>query len=138
MAPTTYRSFVDALEALDITGVVRRYNSGPPAGAPAARDTPAQYVRYPSGDEAPIVFGEQLGWPTLRAELVVLVEPVGQSTQPRNFDLTVDMMDNLLAALRAATCITVSKLRVTGVRRAIDTVAGTDYWAVVASVEGNG
>ena len=137
MAPTTYRTFVDGLEALDITGVVRRYNSGPPAGAPAASDTPAQYVRYPSGDEAPIVFGEQLGWPTLRAELVILVEAVAQSTQVRNFDLTVDMMDNLTTALQGATCITKTKLR-WSVRMGEDLVAGTAYWAVIASVEGNG
>ena len=134
---TTYRSFVDALEALDITGVVRRYTSGPPAGAPGVGDTPAQYVRYPGGEEIAIVFGEQGGWPTLRAELVLLVEPVAQSMQGRNFDLTVDMMDNLSSALRAAACMTRGKLH-WSVRMAIDTVAGTDYWAVIASVEGNG
>ena len=134
---TTYRSFVDALEALVVTGVVRRYTSGPPAGSTGVGDTPAQYVRYPGGDEIAIVFGEQGGWPTLRAELVLLVEAVAQSTQERNFDLTVDMMDNLTTALQGAACITKSKLH-WSVQMAIDTVAGTDYWAVIASVEGNG
>jgi len=135
---TTYRSFVDALEALSITGVVRRYTSGPPAGAPGVGDCPFQYVRFPGGEEMPIVFGEQLGWPTLRAELVIGVEPVAQSTQPRNFDLTVDMMDAALAALRGATCITLSKLRVTSIRMGEDLVAGTAYWAVFIGVEGHG
>lgn len=138
MAPTTYRSFVDALEALEVTGVVRRFTSGPPAGSTGVADTPAQYVRYPVGEEAPIVFGEQLGWPTLRAEIVILVEPVAQSTQPRNFDLSVDMMDNLSTALREATCITKSKLRVGSIRIGEDLVAGMSYWAVFATVEGHG
>lgn len=137
MPITTFRSFVDALEDISVTGVVRRYERGPPSGAPSTADTPAQYVRYPAGDEIPLVFGEQGGWPTLRAELVLLVEPVGQSKQGRNFDLTVDMMDNLTAALRGLSCITKSKIR-WSIRQAIDTVAGQAYWAVVASIQGNG
>jgi len=137
MAPTTYRTFVDALEALVVTGVVQRYTSGPPSGAPGTSDIPAQYVRYPGSDEVAIVFGEGGGWPTLRAELVLLVEAVGQNTQGRNFDLTVDMMDNLATALRGTTCTTKSKLR-WSVRMGEDLVAGTAYWAVVANVEGSG
>ena len=137
MALTTYRAFIDALEALDITGVVRRYTHGPPSGAPGTADTPALYVRYPGSEEIPLVFGEQGGWPTLRTEVVLLVEPVGQSTQARNFDLSVDMMDNLATALRAAACIAKSKLR-WSMRMGEDLVAGTAYWAVIATVEGNG
>ena len=137
MASTTYRSFVDALEALEITGVVREYHNGPPSAQPETSDTPAQYVRYPGSDEVPIVFGEGGGWPTLRAELVVLVEQVGQSTQGRNFDATVDMMDNMATALRGATCMTKSHVR-WSLRQIIDTVAGKAYWAVVAAVEGSG
>lgn len=135
MTVTAYRSFVDALEALSITGVVREYHHGPPTTSPA--DTPAQYVRSPGSEEIAIVFGEQGGWPTLRADLVILVEPVGQSTQERNFDLTVDMMDNIATALRGATCMTKSHVR-WSLRQTIDTVAGQDYWAIVAGVEGSG
>ena len=134
---TTFREFVDGLEVLSITGVVRQYKSGPPAQKPSTADTPAQFVRYPASDEVPLVFGEQGGWPTLRADLVILVEPVAQSTQPRNFDLTVDMMDNVVSALQGAPCITKSKLR-WSIRQAIDTVAGQQYWAVIAAVEGSG
>ena len=60
MAVTTFRSFVDALEALDIDGVVRTYDSGPPAQSPSTADTPAQYVRLPSSDEIPLVLGLQV------------------------------------------------------------------------------
>ena len=135
--PTTYRSFVDNLEGLTITGVNRQYLKGPPANPPVSGDCPFQYVRYPGGDEAPLVFGEQGGWPTLRAELIVGVEPVGQNRVYENFDDTVDMMDNINTALRAATCFTLSKLR-WQIRQIIDTVAGQDYWAVQCTVEGSG
>ena len=138
MAATTYRSFVDALEALDIDGVNRSYTQGPPIGAPGVADCPFQYVRYPGSDEEfAIVFGEQGGWNELHADLVVCVEPVGQNVAPENFDDTVDMMDNVATALRGASCITKSKLR-WGLRQTIDTVAGQDYWAVVAQVRGYG
>jgi len=135
--PTTYRSFVDNLEALTITGVVRQYTQGPPLGATGVPDCPAQYVRYPGATEAVTTFGAHGGWPTLRAELVVLVEPVGQNTAPANFDATVDMMDNLSEALRALTCIVKSKMR-WNIRQTMEEVAGMQYWAVVASVEGSG
>ena len=137
MAVTTYRSFVDALEALTITGVSKQYTQGPPVGSPTTDDCPAQFVRYPGSDEHAIVFGEQLGWPTLRADLVVLVEPVGQNLGGENFDATVDMMDAVAIALRGAPCITKSHLRVS-MRQTIEEVAGQAYWAVVANVEGNG
>jgi len=137
MAATTYRSFVDALEALTITGVVRQYTQGPPVGSPGTADCPFQYVRYPGGDEVPLVFGEQGGWPTLRADLLVCVEPVGQNLTPENFDDTVDMMDNMATALRGQSCTT--KAHVTwSIRQIIDTVAGQQYWAVLATVEGHG
>ena len=131
---TTYRSFVDALEALSITGVVRQYTQGPPLGATGVPDCPAQYVRYPGATEAVTTFGAHGGWPTLRAELVVLVEPVGQNTAPANFDATVDMMDAMTTALQGTTCLCKSKAW-WSMRLVIDTVAGTDYWAVVATVE---
>ena len=134
---TTFRSFVDALEALTITGVVRQYTQGPPMGAPGTADCPFQYVRYPASDEIPLVFGEQGGWPTLRADLVIGVEPVGQNTTFENFDDTVDMMDNVTVALQGAPCITKSKLN-WSIRQAIDTVAGQQYWAVIAAIEGKG
>ena len=134
---TTYRAFVDALEALTVTGVTRQFTQGPPSGATGVGDCPAQYVRAPSGNERPLVFGEQGGWATMTAEVVILVEPVGQNRQPDNFDNTVDMMDALTTALQGASCITKSKIN-WSIRQTIDTVAGMDYWAVVATVEGTG
>jgi len=137
MAPTTYRSFVDALEALDIDGVNRQYTQGPPLGSPGVGDCPFQYVRYPGSTETAIVYGEQGGWPRFRGELVVCVEPVAQNIGFENFDDTVDMMDNVASALRGATCITSSKIW-WDLRMVIDTVAGQQYWAVLAVVEGAG
>ena len=135
MALTTYRTFVDSLEALDITGVNRQYEQGPPLNPPT--DVPFQYVRYPGADEIPLVFGEQGGWATFRAELIICVEAVGQNTAYENFDDTVDMMDNISTTLRATDCTLANHLR-WQIRQIIDTVAGNQYWAVQVIVEGSG
>jgi hypothetical protein len=134
---STFRSFVDGLEALVVTGVVRRYTQGPPLGAPGTADCPFQYVRYPRSTEVAIVFGEQGGHPTRTAELVIGVEPVGQNTAYENFDDTVDLMDNLESALQGASCLTKSKLN-WSIRQEDDPVAGQMYWAIIATVEGSG
>jgi hypothetical protein len=47
-------------------------------------------------------------------------------------------MDAAVTALRGASCITLSKLRITSVRQGIDPVAGTAYWAVFIGIEGHG
>ena len=134
---TTYRAFVDGLEAISVTGVVRSYTQGPPSGSTGVGDCPAMYVNKPGGDERSIVFGSHGGQGTKRAEIVILVEPVAQNRQPENFDNTVDMMDNLSTALQNASCLTKSKLS-WSMDQTTREGAGLAYWAVVATVEGHG
>lgn len=137
MASTTFRTFIDNIEALSVTGVTRRYTQGPPASEAAG--CPFQYVRYPKGEQRGIVFGEGGGPPTMTAELVICVEAVGQNVQPENFDDTVDMMDNVNTAIRAAGLCWPGKSKAEWqIRMGIDTVAGTDYWAVIATITGSG
>ena len=135
--PTSYREFVDDLEALTITGVNRQYTQGPPTGASGVADCPCQFVVFPGGSERALVFGMQGGWPSLRAELWVGVGPVGQDVGPENFDNGVDMMDNVSDALRSAECITRAHFTwdIDLVERPI---AGMMYWVVLTRIEGSG
>ena len=140
MAITTMREFVDNLEAITITGVVRQYTQGPPTSANDA-DMPCSYVKLPRIDEGPMVLQNQGGWPTLRATHVILVEAVVQNLQPVNFDAAVDMMDEMSTALRGtdAECGTLAKSPITwSQRQGIETVAGVEYWAIFTDVEGQG
>jgi len=133
----TYRSFVDALEALSITGVSKTFTSGPPRSLKTAQ-LPAQWVQMPTGAEAAVHKGAPArGWQTLRAELVVAYEAVGQGTQPTNFDGTVDMMDSVATAVAAATGLGKAAQRYE-LRMEEVGVGGNAYWAVVASVEVEG
>ena len=133
--PTTYRSFVDALEALSVTGVNRSYTQGPPTVAPSTADCPCQFVIFPGGTERALVFGNQGGLRSLRAELWIVVEPIAQNLQTENWDDGVDMMDAVGTALQEAACITKAHLEwdTDLVERDI---AGTRFWVVVTAVRG--
>lgn len=135
---TTYRQFVDRLEALVITGVIKRLKTGRPDSL-NTDDLPAQWVQFPrSADGRPTTFSGNGGWPTMRAELVIAVEAVGQNTGQVNFDAAVDMMDNVTAVLVANDCgITTAKITWT-IILTVRAVAGVDYWVVATTIEGYG
>jgi len=128
---TTYAAFVNALEALSLTGVRRSYTNGPPA---SVNVLPASWVQFPSGEEPLMAKG--INWPLMRAELVVAYEAVAQGRQPDNFDGTVAMMDVVVAAIRA---MTLGRRQPTyDIRVGIVSMGDVDYWAVIATVESEG
>lgn len=129
----TYRSFVDALEALSITGVEKAFTSGPPRSLKTAQ-LPAQWVQVPSGAETAVHKGPPArSWQTLRAEVVVAYGAVGQGTQASNFDGAVDMMDSVATAIAAMTGL--GKTAPSYELRQDEIAVGEQtYWAVVASV----
>ena len=136
MAPITLKTFVDGLEALSITGVVRRYIHGPPSGATAVPDLPALFIAYPQISAAgKLVFGQQGGTGELQAQLTILVEPVAQNYQARNYDKAVEMADSLEAALIEMAC-SVGGVAGWSIRVTEFVVAGQSYWAVLADVTG--
>lgn len=129
--PTTYAAYVNALEALVVTGVTRRYTSGQPSTLNTA-DLPAQWVDLPRGTSEPATCAHDMTR-TLTADLIVALEPVGQVTRVNNFAATVTMLDSLHTALDAADLGTDS-IPSWSSRMAIVTVNTTDYWAVVTEV----
>ena len=79
----------------------------------------------------------QGGWPVLRAELVIIVEPLGQNVNDINFALCVTLIDNLSTALRGAS-LAKTKTRWTIRQESIQQYGDTAYWALIAAVEANG
>ena len=134
MAITSYTSFVAALAALSITGVTRAYTE-PPRQLNTA-DLPCSYPSLPNGGENPITGEVAGGWPVLRADLVVLVEPWAQNTRAANYTATVAMMDNVSVAMRAAD-LARSRPRWT-IRTEVVSIGDTPYWAVICTAEANG
>lgn len=136
MTATTYSAFVNSLEALVVSGVTRRLSSSSPQSLNSV-DLPTQWVAAPSGNESAITSGAEGGWSSLKADLIIAYEAVGQDTGPANFVATVTMLDSVTTALRGATAICLGPLR-WDVKVAIVSVAGNTYWAIIASVEGSG
>lgn len=132
---TTYAAFVAALAGLTITGIKRKFPA-PPTQLNTA-DLPAMYPRIPQAQEGGLTAEGQGGWPRIQGELVVILEPIGQSLQRSNFAATVAMIDAINATLRAAQ-LTKSKHSWTVRREGVNLGGDTDYWALVATVIGNG
>lgn len=132
---TTYRSFIDSIEALTVTGVTRRYTQGQPATLNTA-DLPAQWADLPRGESEPATCAGDMTR-TLRADLLVALEPVGQNTRPTNFDACVTMLDNLHTALDGWSD-PLDGAPSWNARLAYVTVNGLDYWAIITEVSGLG
>jgi len=131
---TSYTEFVAAVAALDIAGVTRAYTT--PPGQINTADLPCSYPSLPTGGENPITGDAAGGWPTLRVDLVVLLEPWAQSTRASNYAAALAMMDAVSVALRAAT-LAKSRPR-WQMRTEVVSIGETPFWAVITSVEANG
>jgi len=137
MSPTTLTSFYTNLGDITISGV-RRLLDYPPTALNSA-DLPTQWVQSPSADEGPMTFGSHGGWPTLHAQLVIAVASFFEGIQSQNYAATLTMADAILTALRAVdeSTLSLGKARLTWtVSVGKVTVNETDYWAVIADIEG--
>jgi hypothetical protein len=135
---TTYRAWVDYLETLAPTGVVKLFTSGPPVALNTA-DLPAQWLELPHGENRPSCSGREGGDRTLFVDHVVAMEPVGQNTQPANFDACVTMLDSIDTALDG-TYNTSPLIGPATWRSHIDAkfIGNIAYWTIVTSIEGLG
>ena len=134
MAITTYATLVSDLGTLAVSGVTRKY--GKPPSKLNTADLPASWVQLPTGEEGAMTYQTAGGWPMLQAELVIAVAPTGGSLTGANFDSMVTMLDNLSTALRG---LRTGKAQNTWrIDTVIVTVAGIDYWGIVARVTARG
>ena len=131
---TTFRTFVDTLEAVDVEGVSRHYSQGPPASLTTA-DCPAKFLHKIRGGDSALVFGEQGGRQgAMSGEIWIAVGPTVQNQQGVNFDKSVDLMDNLVTALRAmGLCAVRSKWNI-DIILTVRAVAEFEYWAIICTV----
>lgn len=131
---TSYAAFTTALAALSITGVKRKFTA-PPASVDTA-DLPAIWPGLPSAIEPQMTFATPGGWPAMKCDLVVALEPVVQNTQSANYAATVAMLDTLSGVLRTpANHIGRGPMTWTITANVQINVSGNLYWAVIATVE---
>lgn len=134
MAITSYGAFVGALSGLIVIGVERSYNE-PPQQINAG-DLPIMFPRIPQGSEGGITASGAGGWPMMRADLVVLINPAQVDSNGPNFDAALKIMDNLSVALRAST---LAKTKTNWSIRTEQAMVGPNlFWAIIAEVRTNG
>lgn len=139
MSPTSLTTWYTNLGDIAVSGITRFFDY--PPTALNSTDLPAQWVQIPSADEGPMTFGNHGGWPTLRAQLVIAVRSFMEDAQSRNYSATLTMADAVLTALRTVdvSLLSLGKARLTWtVSVGKVTVNETDYWAVIADIEGAG
>ncbi len=130
----TYTEFVERMVGVQVVGVQRRF--GAPPNQLSSADLPAQWPRLPDGDSEIATFGDEMGLDTLRCDLVVCVEAVGQNTQPINYARCLQLVDGLQAALTTA-ARTDNVIDRWTLRLQAEMVGTTGYWLLVASVTGS-
>lgn len=137
MAVTTYRSFVDGIINLDITGIDadNNYDRIPSQ----VSNLPARFIRLPQGNEGPLTADGEGGWPRLRCDIVILVEAAHQNYDKPNYDLTITLIDALCTTLRAVSPgdICKSKLSWT-ITPQLYQLNDVTYWSIIAQISGNG
>jgi hypothetical protein len=138
---TTFASLVTSISGLTITGVNTTFDYTPESIGNA--DLPASFVRLPSGDVG-FSPADCLASQKVRTiELVVLIKPVGLETAEQNFSDTVTMLDSVDTAvgtwayLPAQNGIAITySLSTSG--DAPEIVGDSSYWAVIATIQGQG
>lgn len=132
---TTFQQWVDGFRTanLTITGVTRHYDN-PPLSLNTA-DLPAAWPSIFSGGYDGYEWSCNELNETYSMSFVVACEAVNQSRMPENYELMIDIADNLRTALNGITSMLF--IRPLSIQAATVTVAGNNYYGLVATVEGS-
>jgi len=131
------------LAALPVKSVKHQYKE-PPRSIEKGR-LPSQFPRLPEMDDEVLTFQANGGLPTLRGDLVVVMEPYAENLNaandfsPINFNEAVAMIDNVDAALRTTRPGTLTEGLASWTIKLEQLTINTEmFWAVVASISGRG
>jgi hypothetical protein len=133
MAATTFATWYAAFRDLSVTGVTNLTES--PLDVPSAK-RPCKWVDVVGMGGGPFVVGKTGGWPTFTCRVVVLMEPWGQGRHATRWSDAVSMMDTLNGAITGMTKPVKGALSWT--MSLESDFVGSGYFAVVATVEGEG
>lgn len=130
----TYAGYIADLATLSVTGVTRAYDHTPAQLNTA--DLPSLYVRLPSGENQSVTLTALRGLRQATCEVVIAVEPVRQNRNEPNFATCIGLLDALEDAI-AANALTWG-IDSWSMRVEVDFIGDSDYWLIVAAVQGSG
>lgn len=130
---TSYADFKSAACALVISGVNRRLTYRPTKIDTA--DCPCQFPARIRGDERPLTAYGQGGWPTLTAEIWIVLGPVLQSTNEDNDDASAAMMDAASTTMRGTLPGVLGQSKSTWrIEDGIREIGTTQFWVVILTL----
>lgn len=134
MAAATYAQFINAIQALTVTDVKRKWEE-PPRKFNAA-DLPCSFCMFPSGDNAPLSYSGPREFAAREVDFIVIYADTA-ATADAPFTDTVAMMDKVETALLT---LSVGQSKPTwNIRSQLYLEAGDRrYWAVIATIRGTG
>ena len=136
----SYKTFLEALAGVTVTGVKRSYDFDKTPVTLNTADMPLQHVMLPGlGDEslieAPSYAVQSRGMLTYHGTLVVVVGPVVQSTPAENLVLAVEIADAMATGLAAIQFTVGASLPEVTIRIWPNWAIGeVEHWAVTAEV----
>ena len=126
---TTYTSFVSDLVNMSVTGQTSL--SAPPASITGK--TPVRWPMPPSGDSAALVMGGDGYQRTMRVELRVAVQALGQGTLGSEYTATLTALDNLETALQTLHATSAYQMAWTFTMSMVE-VGNTSYYGLTCLV----
>lgn len=134
---TPFVTLSNGLADLVVAGVTRRLRYLPNQISTA--DLPISFVRLPDGQESALTADGIGGWPTRTVELVIAVEPLGQSGNEANHAATLALMDAVDTALRATVPGVWYTGKIAWTMRASQSIIGqTEFWTIIVRVSARG
>ena len=134
-----FRTYVEGVAATKVPGVTKDFGMEPPQSLSTPM-LPAKFLRVPKSTRERFAFcvegADMHGSGMMTVEVIIIIEPVAQALPEPNFTAAVDMSDNLTKAFKDADIANSWPTMTTRVQEF--TVAGHNYWALVAEVTARG
>ena len=134
MAFSTYAAYVTALASIAVTGVSKAYTDPPRTISMAER--PLSYPRIPSQERTAVTLTSVAGLKQATAELVFVINAESLDTRAVTFAEILALIDAIDTAL-ATNAASLGIDRWT-IAPDYETIGGTVYWVLVATVEASG
>lgn len=129
----TYAEYTALLAGLAVTGVTRRFNS-PPSQLSTAQ-LPAQWPRLPVGETNVVTVSGGIDLPEITCDLVVVIEAMGQNTQPSNWTKAIGIIDAMHMTLTDEANNGI--LDRWTLRLQPEVIGETAFWVIAATVTGS-
>ena len=141
MPTVDYIGFVQGVAATAVPGVVHDFGMEPP-GSLSTADLPAKFLRLPRTQRERFAFAvdgaDMHGTGIMTVEVVIAFMPTVQGLPEDNFTETVRLVDAITKTFVKAETVPAMSWPEVNCRVTVFSVAGIDYWSILAEISARG